>query len=292
MPPAEKGGKMKKYENLQISDPFMFGKVTLDPVNCQGILESLLGERIEIVAMPQREKFIQARKGGKFVKLDLFVEDDKRRVFNAEMLQNESANLNKQRELPLRSRYYQSMIDAELVESGQSYLDISESFIIFICTFDPFGMGKYRYTFTSQCAETPNLKLGDLCTKIFFNTTADLADAPKETRALLEYIRSGMVSNDITRRLEHSVQRARENEEWGHEYMLSFVWEMDVRNEGKTEGRELQLIEQVMKKVKRQKSLAQIAEDLEETEESLRPIYDAVMAAGAEDDAETIYNRL
>lgn len=41
-------------------------------------------------------------------------------------------------ELPLRVRYYQGMIDQEILSSGTDYIFLKETYIIFICTYDPF----------------------------------------------------------------------------------------------------------------------------------------------------------
>ena len=43
--------------------------------------------------------------------------------------------------------------------------------------------------------------------------------------------------------------------------------------EGLQQGAELKLIEQIQKKIKKGKTLAQIANELEETEETILPIY-------------------
>lgn len=58
----------------------MFGKVMADIKNCEGFLEALLNERIEVVSQPQREKLIQVKKKGKYVQMDLHVGDVKQRI--------------------------------------------------------------------------------------------------------------------------------------------------------------------------------------------------------------------
>lgn len=42
----------------------------------------------------------------------------------------------KYEELPKRSRYYQDIIDLNLIEKGEAYDILNTSYIIFICTFD------------------------------------------------------------------------------------------------------------------------------------------------------------
>ena len=49
--------------------------------------------------------------------------------------------------LERRARYYHSQIDMELLARGDGYGNLPDAYVIFICNFDPFDCGKYRYTF-------------------------------------------------------------------------------------------------------------------------------------------------
>ena len=53
---------------------------------------------------------------------------------------------------------------------------------------------------------------------------------------LHEYIRTGQVGDDLTRRIDEAVIRARKNEEWRSEYMKELLHDDDVRAEGRAEG--------------------------------------------------------
>ena len=68
-------------------------------------------------------------------------------------------------ELPKRSRYYQSMIDLQLIDKGQHYKNLNRSYIIFICPIDAFGKGRHIYTFESVCKEDNSVFLGDEAVK-------------------------------------------------------------------------------------------------------------------------------
>ncbi|MCR5011737.1 MAG: hypothetical protein K6A72_05295, partial [Lachnospiraceae bacterium] len=64
---------------------------------------------------------------------------------------------------------------------------------------------------------------------IFFNTTAEMMDAPEELTNLLRYIQTGKVSDAVTERIERGVAKARENAEWRVEYMKSYVYLQDAK---------------------------------------------------------------
>ena len=60
--------------------------------------------------------------------------------------------------------------------------------IVFICSFDPFGRGLYRYTFEPRCLEA-DFPLGDGTRRIFLSTKGtNESDVPKELVSFLKYV--------------------------------------------------------------------------------------------------------
>ena len=66
------------------------------------------------------------------------------------------------------SNFYQSLMDVDNLLRGQSYADLKESYVIFICTQDPFGKGLPVYTFRSVCGEDGSILLNDKSVKVFY----------------------------------------------------------------------------------------------------------------------------
>ena len=193
------------YEKLTIRDKFMFGKVTKNPVIAQKMADLLTPVEMGEVKGVEREKFLQHRSSSKYVKLDMYLEDENGRVVDTEM-QNKSQNRVVQEELPLRVRYYQGMIDQEILSSGTDYIFLKETYIIFICTYDPFGKGKYVYHFHMACDEDEEIQLQDKMNWIFYNTTADLSEAPEGIREFLNYVENETVDDDFTKLLDKEVE--------------------------------------------------------------------------------------
>ena len=54
---------------------------------------------------------------------------------------------------------------------------------------------------------------------------------------MYDYIRTGKVGGDLSRRIDEAVYMARKNEEWRSEYMKELLHDDDVREEGREEGR-------------------------------------------------------
>ena len=225
------------YEKLTIRNKFMFGKVTQNPVIAQKMADLLTPVEIGAVTETDREKFLQHRSSSKYVKLDMYLEDENGHVVDTEM-QNKSNNKMVQEELPLRIRYYQGMIDQEILSSGTDYIFLKETYIIFICTYDPFGKGKYVYHFHMTCDEDDSIQLHDKMNWIFYNTTADLSNAPEGIKKFLSYVENEYAEDEFTRLIDKEVKNARLNEEWRSEYLKTYVNDMDMRREGYLEGEE------------------------------------------------------
>ena len=121
---------MKKYEELDITDPFIFVKVMSEKELCKPLLENILNIKIRDIVYVDYEETIQMTVKSKGIRLDIYVEDDNNTVFNLEM------QTTTYKELPKRSRYYQGIIDLNMIEKGESYDILKESYVIFICTFD------------------------------------------------------------------------------------------------------------------------------------------------------------
>ena len=123
------------------------------------------------------------------------------------------------KELPKRSRYYQSMIDIQELDAGKYYKELGPSFIIFICLQDVFGEGRHKYTFENRCCEDTNLALKDGTQKIFLNASGTKDDVSEAMKKFLDYV-GGKISDDpYVQELEAAITKARNNQEWRHEFM-------------------------------------------------------------------------
>ena len=267
------------YEKLTIRNKFMFGKVTQNPVIAQKMADLLTPVKIGAVTEAEREKFLQHRSSSKYVKLDMYLEDENGRVVDTKM-QNKSNNKMVQEELPLRIRYYQGMIDQEILSSGTDYIFLKETYIIFICTYDPFGKGKYVYHFHMTCDEDDSIQLHDKMNWIFYNTTADLSDAPEGIKEFLDYVENEHAEDEFTRLIDKEVKNARLNEEWRSEYLKTYVNDMDMKREGYLEGEEHGKAEGererdrflVNRWKQKGKEISEIADDLGKSEEYVRSL--------------------
>ena len=115
------------WEDLGISNDFMFGKVMQNPQLCKKLLQRIFPDmEIDRIEYPQLQKEIKPDADAKSIRLDVYVKDNKNTVYNIEMQAVDT------KELPKRSRYYQSLMDLQLLDKGQTYRKLNRSYIIFI----------------------------------------------------------------------------------------------------------------------------------------------------------------
>ena len=215
------------WEELQISNDFIFGKVMQDPKLCKGLLQRILpGLKIDRIEYPETQKAIRPDIDAKSVRLDVYVEDGKGTVYDIEMQVGTS------KELPKRTRYYQSLLDMRMIDKGEPYKKLKPSYIIFICPFDQFGMGRHIYTFENICKEDKSVLLNDGTTKIFLNAKGTMDDVSPELKAFLDYVAGKKPADPFVDELEEAVKNARKNREWRHEYMTLLMRDQENIEKG------------------------------------------------------------
>lgn len=224
--------KIKPWEELTIRDDYMFKLVMRRRRICKKMLEGTLRIRIEKIRYLETEKSITAPYRSKGIRLDVYVKDERNTVYNIEMqirrLEGDA--------LFKRTRYYQSMMDADLLAAGADYDELNKTIIIFICPFDPFGEGRYMYTFENICLENKNLKLLDGATKIFLNTKGQIGDIDDTIRAFLQYVDGAVTDNSFVQEVEEEIRRVKLEEGERVNYMTFAMKMMEERKEGRKEG--------------------------------------------------------
>ena len=141
----------KPFEELTISDDFMFCKVMEHEPICKEFLEMLFSAKIKKITYLSSQNSITTNSGAKTVRLDVLVKDEAGTSYDVEM---QVAN---QYNLPKRMRYYQAVLDIAFLDKGYSYKALNNSVIIFVCLFDPIGNNRAIYTFENICRENKTI---------------------------------------------------------------------------------------------------------------------------------------
>lgn len=232
-----------RLKELTIKDNFMFGAVMMDEENCKGLLERVLEIPIERVEV-SREKSIVYHPEYKGVRLDVYAKDEHQSHYNVEMQVERKAALGK------RSRYYQSQMDMELLLSGEDYSELPNTYVIFICDFDPFGEEKYRYVFEMQCKESKHTNLEDGRTILFLNTHGKIeSEVPKELVTFLRYVKADLAESEeafddpYVEQLQKFIRKVKRSREMEERFMIFEEMLKEEHVQGLEEGRREGLVE-------------------------------------------------
>ena len=228
---------MKRYEDLTITDNFMFAKVFSNEDVAKDFLQAVLKIQIEKITVVS-EATSQEDPFHKSVRLDVIAKDDvggAARYFDIEM-QMESTG-----ELPKRSRYYQSMCDLDALGKGATYDELREQYILFLCPTDIFKAGKAIYRFENREESNPNILLGDLTYKNFyiFKKYSEVED--ESTREYMQYFATQKCESEKMKRIQAIVDKYRKDPITRKAYM-TLEQELNIkfkkgREEGRAEGR-------------------------------------------------------
>ena len=226
--------RIKSWEELTIQDNFLFQKVMNNKRLCKYLIEKILNIRIHDITYPDSEKTIDIRMDSKSVRLDVYVTDELGRVYDIEIQCTNDPNGG----LAKRTRYYQAMIDMDVLEKGSDYEELKPSYIIFICTFDAFHQGKPIYTFRNLCLEDSSLDMGDEATKIFLNSKGHSNSLDPDIAAFLRYVDGNAVEGTFVHELDMEVQRIKRHDETRREYMTLAMELRRQNKEGYKAGKE------------------------------------------------------
>ena len=150
----------------------------------------------------------------------------------------------RKKNLGKRSRYYHSQIDMELLLSGMEYGKLPDSYVIFICDFDPFYKKKYKYTFDTVCKEDQTVFLEDGSHTLFLSTCGENEEeVPEGLVKFLKYVKAGLdestgdFQDDFVQRLQDAVRKVKASREMEERYMLLEEMLKEERESGRSEGK-------------------------------------------------------
>ena len=229
--------------DIPLENDAMFAEVMRRKDLCIGLLETIFeGRRIRDIVYedglsPEAQKYIAFNPGNKSIRLDVYFEDGDT-VYDIEIQKADKGNL------PKRTRMYSSMMDANMLDKGLEYEELKDSYVIFICMFDPFEKGLARYTFRSICEEAEGLPLGDGRCIMFLNTKGSIGELGSDMDAFFGYINGGVSSigtgkdsgNEFVERLDECVLDINGDEDWRQGYMKYELNLIEKYKEGMASG--------------------------------------------------------
>ncbi len=114
-------------------------------------------------------------------------------------------NKYEEKDIPRRSRFYQSLIDSKLLTANTKFKELSDSMSIWILPYDPFGDNRMLYTIKNIVVENNHLMYNDGVTKIFLYTKGTKGGS-KELKELLTFMENTISANAVDEELANIQQ--------------------------------------------------------------------------------------
>ena len=214
----------KPFDELDITDPIMFGFVFSDKDIAKPFIEHLLGIKIDHLEAPIPEAVLSFDAKHKGVRYDVFARETNEkgetiRSFDLEMQMVDT------KELPQRARYYQSVGDGVALAKGDFYTSLKPQYIIFLCPMDIFKGGFHIYHFENRARENTNICLNDLTYKNFYIFTRYEDFTDPVVKAYMKYFATRNVDSNETETINKQVSSFKNDTLMRNKYM-TFEYEL------------------------------------------------------------------
>ena len=228
-----------KQENKEqmyygLTNDIIFGWVMKSDENCLAIIRAILPElNITSIIHKEIQHDITPVASTRGVRFDAVVQDDQKRYYDIEMQVENTGDLGK------RARYYQSQIDNETLMKGQTFHKLKESFVIFLCAFDPFSYGLRRYQFHQYEDTIRNLRLDTHAHVLFINSKGTEGEVSNDLAGIIDVMnQKPNQTNPLASKLMKEIDYYNQDSEKRRELMDYATRLLDERLIGEEKGRQ------------------------------------------------------
>lgn len=232
---------MKKLEDMNLVDDFLMTILICHQEygdrSVRYMLECILNRRFgKLTVVPQRVMCgADPEKHG--IRMDVYIDENDGEIIDIEPDQNDGkADV---KAVPRRNRFYHAKIDSANLAAGDDYSNLRNVVVIFITTYDPFGLDRMVYTVKNKCIEESDMPYDDGAVSLFLYTKGKKGNPPEELKSLLHYMENSIEENagtDSLKVFHHMVTAVKNDGEVGLAYMKSVEIEKRIREEGREEG--------------------------------------------------------
>ncbi len=191
----------RKLEDLNMIDAFLFDKATASVKNAitisKIIIKRATGLDVENIVVETEKQISGMDLNKRGVRLDVYLtEEDMNAGKDILRLFDIEPNNYYEPDLPRRSRFYQSLIDSQLLPTDTPFRKLPDIFMIWILPYDPFGDDRMIYTVKNMVVENNQIVYNDGSNKIFLYTKVTKGGS-KELKDLLSYMEHTTLANTV-----------------------------------------------------------------------------------------------
>lgn len=153
--------------------------------------------------------------------------DNQGRIYDIEM------QVARQDFIGKRLRYYQAQLDKHSIDRGMNYTEIKDTYIIFLCPYDPFYHNYTRYEFSPHEDHNPSIKLETGAHWIFLNSKGSDKDINKRLQQFLDLMNGKIDDADaFIAQLNKEINRYVGSQRWRDDKMKLDIIKQDSERKG------------------------------------------------------------
>ena len=238
----------KAVESMNLINGFLFDSSIENEEDAKivigAILTTVFNREINNLKITSQKIIQPIDNGYHGIRLDAYVTEDKSGNISANIYDVEVEDREADKSsLPKRLRYYNTLSDSRLLESGKSYDTLPNFISVTILSYDPFNAGDIYYETKSVLKTHPNIPYEDGITHIYLYCNGKINDDldashGKRLMEVLKYIVSGekiSSENQQVNDLEKVVSKIKKRPEVTKKYMQQWDRErhlvMDTKKE-------------------------------------------------------------
>ena len=223
--------------DINLSNDLVFGEVMRQPENVKPFLEAVLEKKIAEITYIEKQQDIKDGIHLHGIRLDVSLADGAGTQYDVEMQTGRAYDLER------RIRFYQSSIDRKTLEPAESYRQLRESYVIFVCTDDYYGRGLALYKRKSVIEGAEDLAYKDGSHAYILNAAFTVKNLSEPALEFLRYINAryrnlpiDISDSDYLTRIDRAVEDIKADKGRVERLMTLAAKLEDVRIDARREG--------------------------------------------------------
>ncbi len=251
--------------DISLANDLVFSEVMRQPENVKPFLEAVLEKKIADITYIERQQDMKDGINLHGIRLDVALADADETRYDIEMQTGHAYDLER------RIRFYQSSIDRRTLEPAESYRQLRESYIIFICTDDYYDRGLALYKRKSVIDGAEDLAYEDGSHAYILNAAFTVRNMSEPALEFLRYVNAryrklaiDISGSEYLTQIDRAVEDIK-SDKGKVERLMTLAAKIedvriDARREGFEEGERNAKVGMVKRMLKRHKTLEEIAD--------------------------------
>lgn len=217
---------LARLQGLRLMDDYFFSEALNGKTAAVQYIVNTILEREDLKIISTKAQVEYKSATMRSIKLDIWAEDENGAIIDIEIQRADSGAGAK------RARFHSSMIDRTLLEKGQEFENLADTYVIFITENDKFKQGLPLYHITRTIKELGNTPFGDGAHIIYVN--GEFRDTAHPVGRLMHDFACTRADEMFNPLLAAEVRYLKETE--GGRFIVANVFD-EIRKEGIAEGR-------------------------------------------------------